>query len=474
MLGKFKFKGLNDLNTEGENVREELNRITSFFREIGGRTISSFVYLDLNMTEENIQQSLLQLKRSLEIYRYLSVDPDGRGLRAEHTSLYVIYPDPRNPWKYDDGGREDYLYRIREDVDGRELFVNYPHGSLRPQFNKGIYGDTPPSIDSHLFGVLEDKLEENDLRAIYWYNKSFSCSSRDNKEELLRLSIAFESHFSVDNKEGLSAVMQEVSRVLSGYVNEEELQNAVKEIRNYITPGINKSLTKVLRDRAMSKPIVKWFNKNFYSAGSGIRHGGEVSTVPRKVTSKRELGKSTWYAGNSSHEFLNNVYFGKRLFKFLIEDKYCPYTQFIREMAIEQMEQLLVSDEERLKLLENILNTNKPGEVTHEMLRIISSFGQSYYGDKGRVIRIVKRLLEELKIDNDTWTKIGSYGEVVLSANLDDEDFLSYEKIKSWYHALIELDSALSSIWTSPEVTDEEMKRFYIKNFISYVVHRII
>jgi len=472
-VGKFQFKDLDDIKNETQDNREELGRILSTFRQKETRPIDAFNYLALEDTQDGLNKTFLALKRSLEIFRYLTVDPRGKGMEVEHTTLYAVFPDPKNPWKLQEK-EEHFMYRIHENFAGKEQFASFPHASQRPLFYKDIYGDSPPSIDDKLMAKLEGNLDNTDLRAITWYNKTFSVSAVDDKENLLRLSGAFESHFSLDEEGGRQEALKKISEIISTHIPEPELKKILKDIKPFTTPMIIKRLAETVKTRTSSDSITKWFRKHFYSVGSGIRHGDEVAELPKPVVSKNKLGKSVWYAGDASHEFLNNVYFGQRLFKFLLEDKYFPYNEHIRKMALEQLEELLVSDEERLKILESALASRKIGEITPDDIRIAFSFSGTFYGNKERVLKILKRLLEELKTKQDIWSEILVHGDLLLAAKLSEQDFSDYEKTKPFYHALIEIDSIFHDKRTSLQVTDEEMKFFYIRQFISFAVHRLI
>src|SRR6185369_917670 len=200
LVGNFTFKGLDDIQHESKETQEDLKRIVTFFRERETRPLSAFAYLEFEGTQEELNKQFIEIQKSLEVFRYLTLNPEGRGLDTEHTTLYIIFPKSDNPWKHND--EEHYSYSINEGFTGKEIFVTFPHGSTHPPFIKNIYGNDPPYIEPKLMDKLMKNITENDLRAITWYNKTFSISAVDDKENLLRLSVAFESHFSIDEEEG--------------------------------------------------------------------------------------------------------------------------------------------------------------------------------------------------------------------------------------------------------------------------------
>ena len=179
-IGSFQFKALDNIESENQTDKEELGRILSFFRQKEARPIVAFNYLVLEDTQDNLNKIFLVLKRSLEIFRYLTVDPNGKGMEVEHTTLYAIFPDTKNPWKIKET-EEHFMYRIHENFTGKERYATFPHASQRPPFYKDVYGDSPPVIDSKLINKLESSLDETDLRAINWYTKTFSAFAVDEK-----------------------------------------------------------------------------------------------------------------------------------------------------------------------------------------------------------------------------------------------------------------------------------------------------
>lgn len=473
-IGRYIFKALEDIKKEPQEVQSELGRIASFFREREMRALSAFNYLIIENTQEELDTIFLELKRSLEIFRYLTVDPEGKGMDAEHTTIYIVFPDSANPRKFKESG-EHFMYKVNENFSGKDRFVTFPHSSSRPLFYKDVYGSDPPYIEPKLMQILENKLSETDLRAVAWYNKTFSTTAQDDKENLLRLSVAYESHFSLSEEEGKKEALSEISKVVSPQIKDESvLPEMLRQIKMYTASRIVKRLADAVKNVTGSEPIQKWFKKHFYSVGSGIRHGSDVAELPRPVVSKSKLGKSLYYAGDASHEYLNNVYFGRRLFKFLVEERYFPYEKYLKKLEVENLEKLLVSDEERLKILESTLANKAVGSLTPEDVHIAFSFNQSYYGSKERILEILKRLLEELKT-MPIWSEIAIHAETVLAAKLKEADFEDYEGIKPFYHALIEVDSILhDKFWMSPLGDKDSMQTFYIRHFISYAVHRVL
>jgi hypothetical protein len=471
-IGQFTFNDIDNIKKETRDTQDEILRIRSFFRQAEGRMIDVFHYLVLEETQEELNKIFVELRKSLEIFRYLTVDPQGKGLEPEHSTLYIIFPDPKNPWIHEN--EKHYMYKVTENFTKKERFVTHPHASERPPFVKEIYGESPPHIEEKLGEKLNENITESDLRAITWYNKTFSITAQDDKENLLRLSVAFETFFSLDEEEGKKEVLEKISEIVCTHIKSPDLEEKLKLIKPYVASRIIGRLADAVGSLTESESIKKWFKQHFYSVGSGIRHGDDVSELPKPVVSKNKLGMSLWYAGDASHEYLNNIYFGQRLFKFLFEERYFPYTEYIKQLSVQQLEALLMADEERLKRLETTVTSKKIGELTSEDLSIATSFRGSYYGSKERVLIILQKLLEELKLYPSVWSEIASYGEILLAANLKEEDFSDYEKTKPFYHALIEMGSILDKREAKIEITEEEMKLFSIKQFVEYSLHRLI
>jgi hypothetical protein len=472
-VGEFSFKSLDDFPNEDELTKQELVRVTSFFRQKEIRNLEGFNYLIIEELEEELAKLFEKLSRSIEILRFLTVDPDGKGIKPEHLTPYLVIPDSRNPWK--NHGEEHFMYRIHENLTGEPTYVSYPHAKDRPPFYKDVYGHNLPGFDDQLLNKLEEELSEDDLRAITWYNKTFTLSSTDGKDKLLNLSVAFESHLVCEEQEGKKEALNEVRKIIEAYIPEDQLAEKLNQINQFVGSSVMKQLSREMQSRTGSQPITKWFKTHFYSVGSGVRHGGSVSELPRPVISKSKLGKSLWYAGQATHEFLNNVYFGQRLFKFLIEDKYLPYKDYIRHLAIKNLEDLLISDEERLKILEANIQGKAVGFIDPIELQIAFSLGGSYYGEKSRVFSMLRRLLEELKTVEDVWKEISPYSDELLAEKITEQDLSDYEKTRSFYHNLIEVDSILHrKMATGHEITEKEMKVFFIQQFIGYAVHRLV
>lgn len=471
-IGQQVFKGIDNIGTETTDTQEEIVRIVSFFRQAEGRRIDAFRYLILEETQEELNKTFVELRKTLEIFRYLTVDPQGKGLEPEHSTLYVIFPDPKNPWIHEN--EKHYMYKVTENFTQRERFVTYPHASERPPFVKEIYGKSPPHIDEKMSKKLNENISESDLRAITWYNKTFSIAAQDDKENLLRLSVALECFFGLDEEEGKKEVLENISELIRTHIQSPDLEEKLKQIKPYVASRIVGRLADAVENITESEIIKKWFKKHFYSVGSGIRHGDEVSELPKPVVSKNKLGMSLWYAGDASHEYLNNIYFGQRLFKFLFEERYFPYAEYLKQISVQQLEAFLMADEERLKTLEATVTSKKVGELTSEDLSIATSFRGSYYGSRVRVLIILKRLLEELKLNSSVWPEVASNGETLLAADLKEDDFTDYEKTKPFYHALIEMGSILDKREADIEITEEAMKLFAIKQFIDYSLHRLV
>ena len=91
-IGRFQFKALDDIKNETQDTRTELGRILLFFRQKEASSIDAFNYLAIEDTQEGLNKTFLALKRSLEISRYLTVDPKGKGMEVEHTTLYAVFP----------------------------------------------------------------------------------------------------------------------------------------------------------------------------------------------------------------------------------------------------------------------------------------------------------------------------------------------------------------------------------------------
>lgn len=472
-IGGFQFKAFDDFKNEEKTAKNDVGRIIGFFRQREGRTIDAFNYLVVDLPENELDGFLSNLRRSLEIFRYLTLDPEHKGLNYEHSSIYIVYPDAKNPWKYERENTSHYLYRVHEGFSKNSQFASFPHAAERPLFYKDIYGDGLPNIDSKLLDKLERNLKAADLLAISWYNKTFSVYAIDLKENLLKLSVAFESHFAIDESLGKKEALSEVAKIISPKMKG-GLDKIIKAISPYVTSMVVRGLSKAVENRTGSKEIGKWFKQHFYSVGSGIRHGDEIEELPKPVISKSKLKKSLWFAGDASHEFLNNVYFGQRLFKFILEEEYFPSNKYLKELGVEQLKNLLVSDEERLKTLERAISNKSVGALVSDDIRITFSFNGTFCGNRERIFRLLKRLLLELKTDTNTWGEIAIPGELLLSANLIEKDFSDYNKTKQFYHAVIDIDGHFHEKETNKTIDDKEMKSFYIKQFISFAVQRLI
>src|SRR5258708_28353443 len=87
VIGNFQFKAFDDFQKEPKEVKDELSRIISFFRQKETQSIDAFNYLILEREQKKINQLLEELRHTVEIYRYLTVDQEGKGLNAVHTSI---------------------------------------------------------------------------------------------------------------------------------------------------------------------------------------------------------------------------------------------------------------------------------------------------------------------------------------------------------------------------------------------------
>ncbi len=475
-IGPFQFNSIDDFQKESQPVKQELLRLASFFRQRETFQLDSFNYLILEYTELRLNKKLIQLRKFLEIYRYVTLDPEGKGLKYEHTSVFVFFPDAANPRKFPDSEEEHYYYKVTENFSSDEKFVTFPHSSQRPVFVYGIYSSSPPHFEEKLLNILLKKLTDNDLRAIAWYNKTFSVYSLDLKENLLRLSVAFETLLPVNEDAGRKVAQEKIKTLLEAKLTSAELESYLRSIKPLLVSSITKQLSDEVFKRTQSQKIKDWFKKHFYSVGSGIRHGGEVSEIPKPVISKNKTGLSLWYSGGASHQFLNNVYFGKKLFKFLLEDKYFPYRELIKGLEIEWLEKLLLSDEERMAIIEKSIQGKKPGSISPKDIQLSFYFNGTYFGDRQKVFALLQRLLVELKFTSKRlWKKVASHAELIINANLKESDFKDYQKFKPYFDAIIEIDSTMYNQENKVNShTRNEMKKFYIMQFVSFATNRLI
>lgn len=475
-IGQFQFKSIDDFQKESQPVKQELLRLASFFRQRETFQLDSFNYLILEDTELRLNKKITQLRKFLEIYRYLTLDPEGKGLKYEHTSIFVFFADASNPRKFPDSEEEHYYYKVTENFSRDEKFVTFPHSSQRPVFIYGIYSSSPPHFDEKLLNILLKKLSDNDLRAIAWYNKTFSVYSLDLKENLLKLSVAFETLIPVDEDTGRKETQAKISQLIETKLTSEELESFLKSIKLLLASSITKQISEEIFVRTQSQKIKGWFKNHFYSVGSGIRHGGEVSEIPKPVISKNKTGLSLWYSGGATHQFLNNVYFGKKLFKFLLEDKYFPYEELIKGLEIEWLEKLLLSDEERMVIIEKSIQGKKPGSISPKDIQLSFYFNGTYYGNKLSVFELLKRLLIELKFTSKRlWKKVEKHADLLINANIEESDLKSYQKFKPYFDAIIEIDSTMHNQENNvTSYTRNEMKKFYIMQFVSFALHRLI
>lgn len=471
-LGNLYFSGIKELQNESKSIQDDLLRIISFFRERENYYIQYFSYLIIDGNKLEIDQKITEIRKNIEIFRYFTVNPKRHGLSSEHTTVYLIYPRKDNPWVHEN--EEYFHYSIYEDFSENEHFVTYPHSRHKPPFIKEIHGETPPSIDEKYKKILEEKINDNDLRALTWYNKTFSYSAYDKKENLLRLSVAFESHYSLSESEGKKTVRSTIELLIKEYLINNNLELVLDKLEPFLISKIVERLSLKILDDTGSEKIRKWFKTHFYSVGSGIRHGDEIAEIPRSVPSKKNNGLSVYYSGGASFEYLNNIYFAKRLFKYIFDEFYFPSSEFVKDFEVKYLEDLLVADEKRLEQLEQIVLGKKLGDITFQDINIISSLNWTYSGDKYKILTILKRLLSELKTEGDKWTKLAISGEILLNENLNSEDFKDYEKTKPFYNAIIELNSIFHSESLPIAISEKDLKYFAIKEFCNYALQRFI
>lgn len=480
-IGKFQFKAVLELVKESKATNSDIMRVISFFRQSESRSLESFNYIVIKGTKEEIHSKLAALKRDLEIFRFLSFDPERPGIGYENTYAYLIVPDELPPKEIK--GEIYYYYKIYENFKPDYRYTTFPRGSQHPPFVHSITAREPSSTDEKLSKRLFKNITDTDLRAISWYNKTYSQYNIDLKENLLRISIAFETFLDIDESKGREKAIEEIIPCVQGKL--EELANVVvddsilKKIFNSLKNSFVTKITREASDKIFeltgSENIRQWFKDRFYHAGSGIRHGALILETPQPTSTIQKNSYSLWYGGNASHQHLNNFYFGRRLFKVLIEEKYLPYHPWIKGLNIEFLEKLLTADEERLKEVEVLIKDRGIGKIKKEDIRVLSQLSGAYPGERLRMFSILQRLLKELKFTHrKLWGAIKDDGQLIIDANLKEEDFINYEKFNPYAKALIGLQGQLDDQDRFNTPNENDWKKYYIIEYIGYLLYRFI
>ena len=306
-------------------------------------------------------------------------------------------------------------------------------------------------------------------------NTTYSSHLPKETENLLKISTAFETLIKTNREKGKEDRLKELLSELKKRKLKKLSTDQKNVIENYLQEKLTSQLAKKIEKISGSQKLGKWFSEHLYATGSTIRHGDEIDLYPSpRDAGKRQKGKSLWYGEGASHHFLSNVYFGRRLYKFIFRELHFLASRFVKELEVQNLEKLLVSDEQRLKELEKYIFGTKEGELDWKELRICGDLGRSYSGDKKRIFILLQRLLKEIQASfPKVWREIKNHAEIIIKADPYKVKFDDFEGFKPYYDAVIDVDSALHS--RHDIYSDEsEFKLFNIKNFVSFSVHRLL
>lgn len=475
-IGGVKFRdSYHHFSNESKRNREELIRIISFFRQSESQPLNSFSYAFIKTDQPKLDLIISSIRRGLEILRFLIFDPQRRSLNYEHTIPYLIIPDSKNPFTFKET-KKAYMYKAYENLGKVDRYLSYYEKGVnnKPAFNLSVHADSIPFIETHTYKRLLKTIDERGLRSLPWYNKTYSNKISEQDEDLLRISTAFETLLQTDKKQGFELTLASLKKEL----NESKVKHLTsvqeKIVKGYLFPKVTEQLKNKILAYTGSELISKWFKNNFYTTGSTIRHGGEVSLIPQPRTGTKSSKNSTWYGEGATHDFLNNIYFGKKLFRFIFLEKHFPSTHLMKKFEIDLLEASLVSDEERLKMLEKNLSAAKIGDIKWNDLRICFDLGSNYCGEKIRIYKLLVRLLKELrKTFPKTWRSIETHGDLIANSNLNLEILNNYKEFNPYFSSIIEIDRGLQNKDTK-YMSEGDFKLFYIKTYISFAVNKLI
>lgn len=475
-LNDIKLGGLTFKNTaqhfqkEPQTLKDDLVRIAGFFRQAESRYLDSFTYFSKSIPAGSIEILLDKVRKDLEIFRFLVFSENRSRLSYEHTVPYLVIPDSKNPHAINDE-KKVFVYRAYENLGRVEKYLSFYEelGSRKPIFNLNVYSSSDvTSIDIKIFKRLVKKVDNRGLRSLYSYNKIFSNLAVDMTENILRISTALETLLEVNESKGHSIALSELEIDLKNKKIDltEDQKNIVKK---YLLPKVTRQLTDKIFEYTNSKPIVDWFKNSFYPTGSSIRHGDEVDILPRPRESRKRTPASIWYGEGATHDFINNAYFGKKLFRFVFLEKHYPRTKLMRSLEINILEGMLISDEQRLVELEKYVTSTKHGDLAWEKLTVCSSLGDSFFGDKFRIYKLLKRFLTEIQFSYPaTWIHLKTDGDLLVNSQLELDNINDHEGFNPYFYGLINLDRKLQEI---RHVSDRnDFKLFEIENYVSFAL----
>jgi hypothetical protein len=476
-LGGIEIKStVNDFEKESKEVKDELMRIASFFTQVGAQQLDSFSYIYFEAETEEINDLLSDIKRDLEIYRFIAFDPSGKGLDYEHTVPYVCIPHKSNPYEYKKD-EKIFSYDISLNFEQKNYHQAFSTArEQRPFFNLNVYADSPPSIDEKEYSILRKGVTETSLRSLSWYNKVYLKNLPDGSENLLRISTAFETLLEIDREAGRKFRMDELVLELDKEGAEILTEDQKKIIDKYLQEKLTYQYAEEVLRITGSESIKRWFKKYFYPVGSTIRHGDRVGTepIPRESVNRDEFDRSLYFGERASHHFLNNVYFGKKLFKLVFRELHFPASEFLKGLETRYLEKLLVSDEERLKQLEKSVLETKEGDLDWKVLEACFDLGGSFSGDKKRIYVLLQRLLNEISVSfPEIWKQIEKDAKIIIETNVGEVPLDIRKDFDRCYSSVIEIDSKLHDLDIKYS-QEEDFKLFHIKNFVSYALHRLL
>jgi hypothetical protein len=465
-IGKFYFKGRNAYSKSPKYIRDELDRISTFFRQSETRQVVSFLYLEIDDLGKFTEEKMLDLKKTLQVYKFLALAEDPMHYHGEHFTPYLISPVR----EADD--KEYRMYKLTVDFSNREFWPSHPHSKERPTIVENIRQNSPPHISDKVFNKFYRKISEKKLIALGWYDKTLSAYSHDQKENLLKLSAGFEAFLDIDKSESKKKGVKEVKKLLQKYIKKPELDKAINSIDNYIASMTTRGLAEEIYKLTKSKPIMKWFKNYFYPIGSGIRHGDDVEEQPVSVTKDK---KSLWYSEGASKGYLHNVSFGRKLFIFIVYKKFNIREDFSARFEIESMEGDLMADEKRLKDLRSRIDSISIGALKLGDTEEIRSLEYNYTGTKDLVYHVLVRLLLELNSKHRSYLKsVDTQFELITSKELTDEEINDYELFNKYFQALDIERNLRDEVLSIKNIDDEKLLVFRIQELVSFALHVLI
>lgn len=466
-IGKFFFKAKGSYSKSPKYAREEMDRISTVFRQSETRQVINFLYLEIDDLNKFTEEKMFQLKKTLQLYKFIALAEDKTHYNEEHFTPYLVTPT------IEDEDKEYKMYKLTIDFSNRELWPSHPHSKDRPSIVENVNQNSPPHINNKLFIKIYKTISEKELIALSWYSKTLSIYSHDQKENLLRLSAGFEAFLNIDESESKKKGMKEVKKLLRKYINKTDLNAAVNGIDNYVASMTTRSLAEEIYNLTKSEPIKKWFKNYFYPVGSGIRHGDDVEERPVSITKDK---KSLWYSEGASKGYLHNVYFGRKLFIFIVYKKFHSRRDFSIRFEIEEMEKNLKADEKRLEELKSKIDPIALGDIKLEETEEIRSLGYNYTGKKSLAYNLLRRLLMELNAKHPAYLRsVHIQVNLITAKELTDEKINDYEFFNKYFHALINIERELRNhVMAIREIDEEKLLVFRIQEFVSFALRILL